>query len=139
MLDTFHDHAHGLFFYVNPLGVQQDGIWDEASLNVSGAGLFLRHGVELRGQAYRGQDTWRGSRFHSSHCVFLPTDVQNWGVFFERDIKRNSEDSFYPHITSNAQGFLVQGAEMDGIEKVAPSRNMQFIPYVVGTGIPPVR
>ena len=27
VLDTFHDHYHGLFFYVNPLGVQQDGIW----------------------------------------------------------------------------------------------------------------
>src|ERR1700730_10012941 len=27
VLDTFQDHYHGLFFYVNPLGVQQDGIW----------------------------------------------------------------------------------------------------------------
>jgi hypothetical protein len=27
VFDTFHDHYHGLFFYVNPLGVQQDGIW----------------------------------------------------------------------------------------------------------------
>src|SRR5579863_8107842 len=27
VLDTFHDHYHGLFFYVNPLGVQQDGLW----------------------------------------------------------------------------------------------------------------
>ncbi len=29
VFDTFHDRNHGLFFYVNPLGVQQDGIWVE--------------------------------------------------------------------------------------------------------------
>src|SRR5262249_17100391 len=27
VLDTFHDKKHGLFFYVNPAGTQQDGIW----------------------------------------------------------------------------------------------------------------
>jgi len=26
VLDTFHDRKHGVFFYLNPLGVQQDGI-----------------------------------------------------------------------------------------------------------------
>ena len=29
VLDTFHDKKHGVFFYVNPVGVQQDGIWTE--------------------------------------------------------------------------------------------------------------
>src|SRR5260370_18600809 len=28
VLDTFSDRKNGLFFYVNPLGVQQDGIWN---------------------------------------------------------------------------------------------------------------
>ena len=48
VIDTFSDHAHGLFFYVNPLGVQQDGIWDDAGQDPD---YLLRHGVELRGQA----------------------------------------------------------------------------------------
>ena len=133
VLDTFHDHAHGLFFYVNPLGVQQDGIWDEASLNQSGPDysydMVWNSAAKLTG---RGFVAWFEIPFKSLR--FPPTDLQKWGVFFERDIKRNTEDSFYPHITSNAQGILPQAADMDGLEKVSGGRNMQFIPYVVGRG-----
>jgi hypothetical protein len=133
VLDTFHDHTHGLFFYVNPLGVQQDGIWDEVSLNQNGPDysydMVWNSEAKLTSQGYVA---WFEIPFKSLR--FPPADVQKWGVFFERDIKRNSEDAFYPRITSNAQGFLGQGVEMDGMEKVSPSRNMQFIPYVVGRG-----
>jgi hypothetical protein len=133
VLDTFHDRGHGLFFYINALGVQQDGIWDEAALNVNGPDYSYDMVWNSEGRLTgKGYVAWFEIPFKSLR--FPPTDVQNWGVFFERDIKRNSEDSFYPHITSNAQGFLPQGADMDGIEKVAGSRNMLFIPYVVGRG-----
>jgi len=133
VLDTFHDHVHGLFFYVNPLGVQQDGIWDEASINQNGPDysydMVWNSEAKLTG---RGFVAWFEIPFKSLR--FPPTDLQKWTVFFERDIKRNSEDSFYPHITSNAQGILPQAADMDGLEKVSGGRNMQFIPYLVGRG-----
>ncbi|HEV8523259.1 MAG TPA: carbohydrate binding family 9 domain-containing protein, partial [Terriglobales bacterium] len=29
VLDTFNDHKAAVFFYLNPLGIQQDGIWTE--------------------------------------------------------------------------------------------------------------
>ncbi len=130
VLDTFHDHYHGLFFYVNPLGVQQDGIWvdngQEPDLSYD---MVWNSEAKLTG---RGYVAWFEIPFKSLR--FPPADIQKWGVFFERDIKRNTEYSFYPHITSNATGFLDQASEMDGIEKVTPGRNMQFIPYVVGRG-----
>jgi len=129
-LDTFHDHAHGLFFYVNPLGVQQDGIWvdngQEPDLSYD---MVWNSEAKLTG---RGYVAWFEIPFKSLR--FPPAEIQKWGVFFERDIKRNSEDSFYPHVTSNATGILDQGTEMDGMEKVTPGRNMQFIPYLVGRG-----
>ena len=128
VLDTFHDRYHGLFFYVNPLGVQQDGIWvdngQEPDLSYD---MVWNSDAKLTG---RGYIAWFEIPFKSLR--FPPADVQTWGVFFERDIKRNSEYSFYPHITNNAQGILTQGAELDGLEKVTGGRNMQFIPYVVG-------
>jgi len=131
VLDTFHDHAHGLFFYVNALGVQQDGIWDEASLNQSGPDYSYDMVWNSEGKLTgRGFVAWFEIPFKSLR--FPPTDLQKWGVFFERDIKRNTEDAFYPHITSNAQGILPQAADMDGLEKVSGGRNMQFIPYLVG-------
>ena len=131
VLDTFRDRSHGLFFYINPLGVQQDGIWDEASLNQNGPDysydMVWNSEAKLTGKGYVA---WFEIPFKSLR--FPPADLQKWGVFFERDIKRNSEDSFYPHITSNAQGFLPQAVEMDGMEKVTGGRNLQLIPYVVG-------
>jgi len=128
VLDTFHDRQHGLFFYVNPLGVQQDGIWVE-----NGNGPDYSYDMVWNSEGKltgRGYVAWFEIPFKSLR--FPPADAQTWGVFFERDIKRNSEDSFYPHVTSNDTGFLDQGTEMDGMEKVMPGRNMQFIPYVVG-------
>jgi len=130
VLDTFHDRQHGLFFYVNPLGVQQDGIWVE-----NGNGPDYSYDMVWNSEGKltgRGYVAWFEIPFKSLR--FPPADKQTWGVFFERDIKRNSEDSFYPHITSNDTGFIDQGTAMDGMEKVVPGRNMQFIPYVVGRG-----
>lgn len=130
VLDTFHDHAHGLFFYVNALGVQQDGIWDEGNQGPDYSyDMVWNSEGKLTGTGYIA---WFEIPFKSLR--FPPADLQKWGVFFERDIKRNTEDSFYPHITSNAQGFLPQAAEMDGLDKVSGGRNMQFIPYLVGRG-----
>jgi hypothetical protein len=130
VLDTFHDHYHGLFFYVNPLGVQQDGIWvDDGQEPDLSYDMVWNSEAKLTGSGYVA---WFEIPFKSLR--FPPADVQKWGVFFERDIKRNSEYSFYPHITSNAQGFLTQATEMDGLEKVTGGRNMQFIPYLVGRG-----
>jgi hypothetical protein len=130
VFDTFHDHYHGLFFYVNPLGVQQDGIWvdngQEPDLSYD---MVWNSEAKLTGGGYVA---WFEIPFKSLR--FPPADMQKWGVFFERDIKRNSEYSFYPHITSNATGFLDQAADLDGIDKVARGRNIQLIPYVVGRG-----
>src|SRR5258708_36665488 len=51
-------------------------------------------------------------------------------MLFESDIRRKNDVAFYPHISSNAQGFLSQETAMDGIQKISPGRNLQFIPYV---------
>ena len=130
VLDTFHDRQHGLFFYINALGVQQDGIWVE-----NGQMPDLSYDMVWNSEGKLtplGYIAWFEIPFKSLR--FPAADIQKWGVFFERDIKRNSEDSFYPHITSNATGFLDQGTDMEGMENATPGRNMQFIPYLVGRG-----
>ena len=97
VLDTFHDRQHGLFFYLNPLGVQQDGIWIE---NGNGPDYSYDMVWNSAGKLTpQGYVVWFEIPFKSLR--FPAADLQKWGVFFERDIKRNSEDSFYPHITSN--------------------------------------
>jgi Domain of unknown function (DUF5916) len=130
VLDTFHDRYHGLFFYLNPMGIQQDGIWtDNGQEPDYSFDMVWNSEARLTGQGYV---VWFEIPFKSLR--FPPADLQHWGVFFERDIKRNSEYSFYPHLTSDAVGFLAQGTDMDGMANVTPGRNIQLIPYVVGRG-----
>jgi hypothetical protein len=125
VLDTFHDKKHGLFFYLNPLGIQQDGIWTDNQEPDYSYDMVWRSDAKLTAAGYV---VWFEIPFRSLR--FPARSDQNWGLFFERDIRRNNEFSFYPHITSNAQGFLAQETEMDGLEKISPGRNMQFIPYL---------
>src|SRR5258708_19338154 len=54
---------------------------------------------------------------------------QTWGIYFERDIRRSNEYSFYPHISSNIQGWLTQETHADGLKEISPGRNIQFVPY----------
>ena len=124
VLDTFHDKKHGVFFYMNPLGVQQDGIWNDYQEPDYSFDALWNSDAKITSEGYVA---WFEIPFKSLR--FPSTPDQTWGIFFERDIKRNNEYSFYPRITSNAQGFLSQGTEMDGLQKISPGRNLQFIPY----------
>lgn len=124
VLDTFHDKQHGLFFFMNPAGIQQDGIWSETTEPDYSYDMLWNSDAKLTAEGYV---EWFEIPFKSLR--FSPSANQTWGIFFERDIRRNNEASFYPHITSNAQGFMAQETEMDGLEKISPSRNMQFAPY----------
>lgn len=124
VLDTFSDRKNGVFFYVNPYGVQQDGIWsDLTEPNYSFDMIWNSQGRVTP----KGFVAWFEIPFRSLR--FPRNPEQSWGIFFERDIRRNSEFSFYPHITSNVQGFLTQETKMDSMRDISPGRNMQFIPY----------
>src|SRR2546430_6677475 len=92
VLDTFQDRYHGLFFYVNPLGVQQDGIWvDNGQQPDLSYDMVWNSEAKLTGQGYVA---WFEFPFKSLR--FPSADIQKSGVCFERAIRRYSECSFYP-------------------------------------------
>lgn len=124
VLDTFHDRKNGVFFYANPYGVQQDGIWNDLNEPDYSYDMLWNSQGRVNSQGYV---LWFEIPFRSLR--FSRESMQTWGIFFERDIRRNFEFSFYPRITSNAQGFLTQESQMDGMSNISPGRNMQFIPY----------
>jgi hypothetical protein len=109
---------------MNPVGVQQDGIWSDDREPDTSFDMLWKSESRVTDKGYVA---WFEIPFKSLRFPSL-TD-QTWGVFFERDIRRNNEFSFYPYITSNAQGFLSQETEMDGMKEISPGRNLQLIPY----------
>jgi len=124
VLDTFSDRKNGLFFYVNPFGVQQDGIWNDFQEPDYSYDMLWNSQGKITSQGFV---VWFEIPFRSLR--FPRNPEQTWGIFFERDIRRNFEFSFYPHISSNTQGWLSQETHADGLKKISPGRNIQFVPY----------
>ena len=124
VLDTFSDRKNALFFYTNPLGVQQDGIWNDFREPDYSYDMLWNSQGRITPQGFV---VWFEIPFRSLR--FPRNPEQTWGLFFERDIRRNFEFSFYPHISSNTQGWLTQETHADGLRDISPGRNMQFVPY----------
>ncbi len=124
-LDTFHEHNRMYEFQVNPQGVQGDGIDDEVNNNEDFTFDTLWYS---RGKVTpQGYVVWMAIPFKSVR--FSSADVQTWGIVLQRDITRNSEKTFWPHITQNISGIATQSADLGGLENISSGRNMQFIPY----------
>ena len=124
-LDTFHERHRMYEFQVNPLGVQGDGIDDDTNNNEDFTFDTVWHS---RGKlTEEGYVVWIAIPFKSLR--FSNADVQTWGILLQRDITRNAEKTFWPRVTQNVTGLASQSADLQGIEKIPPGRNMQFIPY----------
>jgi hypothetical protein len=130
-LDTFHDHRHCVFFFINPSGVQQEGTYFEGQQDID-----LSWDTIWKSETRVSKKGWIGFisvpfkslRFNSTNSV-----VQEWGVLLERDIPHNnSEHSFFPHYSMNVQGLLPQEGSLSGLKNISPGRNFQLIPYVSG-------
>lgn len=124
LLDTFHDRQRAYEFFVNPLGIQMDGIATEGQEDdFSFDTVWHSEGrVTANGFAALISIPFRSLRFSSAPS-------QTWGIAVARSIARNSELSFWPHITRQVQGFANQMATLEGLERIHRGRNIQLIPY----------
>jgi len=123
-LDTFHDHRHAYYFYANPYGIQQDGLWGESSGPDNSFDTVWRTDARLNSQGYMElfEIPFKSLRFE-------PAREQTWGIMLTRVIPRNTEHSFCPPNSMNTQGWLTKEGAIEGFKDISPGRNLQFIPY----------
>lgn len=123
-LDTFHDRQRAYFFFVNPLGIQQDGFRTEGQQDdVSFDTLWHSRG-ELTEDGYI---VWIAIPFKSLR--FPNREKQTWGLAVGRKITRLNEESYWPFITERNEGFVQQMATAEVPARISPGRNLQIIPY----------
>jgi len=135
ILDTFHDRRRAYAFQTTPLGVQWDAIWTEASRAEVGGNwdtsfdtVWDSHGkVTSRGYVVLISIPFKSLRFPANKR-------QEWGIILYRGIYRNSEDSFWPHISRKAEGRLGQEATLRGLDGISPDRDIELIPYGIMRG-----
>ncbi len=123
-LDTFHDRRRAYAFSTNPLGVQRDGVVAEGQdVDYSFDTLWSSEGrVTADGFVVRMAIPFKSLRFREE-----PGQV--WGIGFSRAIVHTGEDAYWPYVTDRLEGFVQQLAPLAGPDRVAPSRNLQLIPY----------
>jgi hypothetical protein len=123
-LDTFHDQRHAYYFYVNPYGIQQDGLFAENGGPDNSFDTVWHSTGKLTGNGYMVM-----VEIPFKSLRFKPQPSLSWGVILIRVIPRNSEHSFFPPNSNRIQGMLTKEGTIDGLKEISPSHNLQFIPY----------
>ena len=125
-LDTFRDRQRAYVFMVNPLGVQLDGIVTEGqSDDYTFDAVWDSEGrLTADGYVVRVAIPFRSLRF--------PRRIdQTWGIALARLVRRNNEESYWPHLTKRVQGFVPQFGAIQALRDVSPGRNVDVRPYGV--------
>ena len=124
VIDTYYDHRRGYAFAVNALGIQEDSLVDE----LRGDDRSFDTLWHSEGQLTRdGYATLMVIPFHSLR--FSPDERKTWGILLSRSIPRYSEFSTWPAVSRNISGWLIQEAEVRGLENIASGKNLQINPY----------
>src|SRR2546426_2951582 len=122
LLDTYDDHRRALLFAVNPLGVQEDGVWSdgvEAAAGGPQAGGRFDATIDLNPDFVyesRGRLTDFGYeveiRIPFKSLRYQSADPQVWGIQLDRVTQHSGyEDTWTPAVRASAS-FLIQSGKI---------------------------
>src|SRR3989454_12272857 len=126
LLDTYLDHRRATMFAVNPLGVQEDGVWsDGVAAGAAGgpsAGGRFDATIDLNPDYVyesRGRLTDWGYdvevRIPLKSLRYQSADPQDWGLQIVRVVQHSGyEETWTPAVRANAS-FLIQSGRLVGL------------------------
>jgi len=125
LLDTFNDHRKAYELDFNPLGVQQDGIWQDPIFNEDFNPDFVMESkgtLTSDGYTVEVAVPFKSLRYEAGKNKL-------WGVHFYRRIKRinNEFDSWMP-IDRAQSGWMAQAGHITGLEAISTVRTLELIP-----------
>ena len=133
ILDTFNDHRRGYVIMVNPLGVQQDGLW------VVGGGGERRRAFgppidwnpdfvwDSSGRIFDGGYTVE-VRVPFKSIRFPSVPLQDWGLQIERRIARNGYGESWAPVTANVANKMEQFGTLTGLQDLTPGLFLEVNP-----------
>ena len=128
-LDTYNDDQNGFQFLVTSQNVQSDGR------------LIPNRGSGSSGD-YSWDAVWESKvSFQSDGWIvemkipffsirFAQKDYQDWGVNFQRYVRRENENAYWNPVNPNENGFVNQFGLLKGFEKLTPPLRLSVLPYV---------
>jgi hypothetical protein len=127
VLDTFDDNRNGFLFNTNPQGAKFDS-------QVGGNGsIFNREWDTIwHVKSKITEAGWQAEiAIPFKSLRFGKSDIQTWGINFQRRIRRKNEDTFWalpPRPFSMARVSLA--GELEGLQSASAGSNLNIKPYV---------
>ena len=139
IIDGLLDRQNGYVFGTNPAGIE----YDAQVINEGGQGGFGGRGGGAGGFNLNWDTTWEveaqiNEQGWSAEMAIPFTalrygsdDAQTWGINFQRNIRRNNEESYWAPLDRNFNlNRVSEAGTIEGIE-VPSQRNLQITPYAL--------
>jgi hypothetical protein len=142
-LSTFNDGRQALYFAVNPLGVQADGVLVEGAATSGGGFEGLATGREepdltpdfVFESKGRLTDVGYEVEVHIPFKTlrFPPSARQSWGIHVTRMHQWNAREDSWVRARRAAASFLAQGGTLDGLTEIKRGLVLDLTPELTGT------
>jgi hypothetical protein len=135
-LDTYNDDQNGFQFVVTSANVQSDARLGP-NLGSGGSG-FGEYGDKTWDAVWESKvqfqkDGWTVEmRVPYISLRFSKKEVQDWGMQFQRQIRRTNENCFWNPFDPKVNGFVNQFGKYQGLQDLQPPLRLSFSPYVSG-------
>ncbi len=137
VLDTFNDKRRAYVFTVNPLGVQQDGVWQEGGGGRRGGFRDpIDYNPDFLWESDGSLTSWGYGieiRIPIKTLRFPDVETQEWGLQIERTIQRNGYKSSWAPITQDEANKLAQAGTLADLGRVDPGLFLELNPVVTGS------
>jgi len=129
MLDTYGESKNAYEIFVNPYGIQGDGMWTSPGNEDMNFDLIWYSDAKIN------SDKWTVEISIPFKSIKFPNkNVQDWHFHFWRNRPRDNryQYSFVPFDRNIATLFSKYG-ELTGIQNIKGGKNLEIIPYLAGT------
>ncbi|MGW8265752.1 MAG: DUF5916 domain-containing protein [Longimicrobiales bacterium] len=137
ILDTFDDQRQGYVFYVNPLGIQTDGLWIEGLRRQEGrastVSIDFSPDFIWDSDGHVNDRGWEAEiRVPYVSLRFRDDPVQTWGINVAREVKRRGFKQSWAPLTQNVSSTLAQSGKLVGLRDLRPKRLVELNPVTTG-------
>jgi hypothetical protein len=131
--DTYHDKQNGFQFVVTSANVQSDARLGPNLGSSSGFGGFGDYTWDAvwESKVKMQADGWTVEmRIPYISLRFGKKEIQDWGIQFQRLIRRTNENCFWSQFQPDVNGFVNQFGLYQGLKDLQPPLRLSFAPYI---------
>jgi hypothetical protein len=142
ILDTYLDEQNGFVFGTNPTSLEYDGQLSKAgdggsmmggTMSGAGGGFNINWDGVWEVKTQIGDFGWSAEfRIPFKTIRYPASDIQTWGVNFQRNIRRRNENAYWAPLGRQFNILRLADAGLLTELEIASQRNLKIVPYVLG-------